>query len=137
MDDVISWSSEVLLPTLCFAYNNMHLCSSLNTETCALFLPLMGLFLVHMLFSWPSLPLLLLGFYSCHLGSFKTWRPLLSSVIDGLPSFPLDSRLLKDQRPCSLSHPMFPYAPNSVAEHMNNGTLPRYERTDLSISVNT
>lgn len=61
----------------------------------------------------------------------------LSSVIDGLPSLPLDSRLLKDQRPCSLSHPMFPYAPNSVAEHMNNGTLPRYERTDLSISVNT
>lgn len=30
----------------------------------------------HAIFSWSFLPLLLLGFYSCHLGGFKTWRPL-------------------------------------------------------------
>lgn len=60
----------------------------------------------------------------------------LSSAMNGLLSLPLDARLLKDQRPCSLSHPMFPYAPNNVAEHMNNDTLSRYEHTDLSISVN-
>lgn len=61
----------------------------------------------------------------------------LSSATNGLLSLRLDSRVLKDQRPCSLSYPVFPYAPNSMAEHVNNGTLPRYECTDLSISVNT
>lgn len=75
-DLLVLWGSST---HTVFAYNNMHFCGSPNMKPVH-FLPLTGLFLVHMLFSWPFLPLLLLGFYSCHLGSFKTWWPLFVVV---------------------------------------------------------
>lgn len=61
-------------------------------------------------------------------------HPCLPSVVDCLLTLLLHSRIWKDWKPQPLSHSAFPYAPNSVADHMhmNNGSPPRYEHSDLS-----